>query len=103
MQKFLASFFFCFGVALIGLVCKLAVGHQIRYTKRVDLPTEDAAVQVVSLVLGDVMYPSVVTQRKVWTPLSRKSSKMSFLNQARWSRRPLLVISAVVKNDFFLN
>ena len=103
MQKFLASFFFCFGVALIGLVCKLAVGHQIRYTKRVDLPTEDVAVQVVSLVLGDVMYPSVVTQRKVWTPLSRKSSKMSFLNQARWSRRPLLVISAVVKNDFFLN
>ena len=46
----------CFAVALKGLVCKLAVEHQIRYTKRVDFPT-DVAVQVVSLVLGGVVYP----------------------------------------------
>jgi len=54
--NFLANFYFCFAVALKGLVCKLAVEHQIRYTKRVDLPT-DVAVQVVSLVLGGVVYP----------------------------------------------
>ena len=46
---------------------------------------------------------SVVTQRSVWTPLSKKSSNISLVNQARWSRRPLLVISTVVNNDFFLN
>ena len=45
---------FCF--ALKGLVCKLAVEHQMRYTKRVDLPT-DVAVQVVSVVLRDVVHP----------------------------------------------
>ena len=39
-----------FVVALKGLVCKLAVEHQIRYTKPVDLPTV-VAVQVVSLVI----------------------------------------------------
>ena len=55
-QVFLANFYFCFAVALKGLVSKLAVEHQIRYTKRVDLPT-DVAVQVVSLVLGGVVYP----------------------------------------------
>ena len=44
---------------------------------------------------------SVVTQRKVWTSLSKKSSKTSFFNQARWSRRPFLVISTVINNDFF--
>ena len=44
---------------------------------------------------------SVVTQRKVWTPLSKRSSKISFLKQAGWSRRPLLVICTVVNNDFF--
>ena len=54
--KFLANFYFYFAVALKCLVCKLAVEHQIRYTKRVDLPT-DVAVQVVSLVLGGVVYP----------------------------------------------
>ena len=37
-------------------MCKLAVEHQIRYTKRVDLPT-DVAVQVVLLILGGVVYP----------------------------------------------
>ena len=39
-------------------MCKLAVEHQIRYeyTKRLIFPT-DAAVQVVSLVLGGVVYP----------------------------------------------
>ena len=31
---------------------------------------------------------SGVTQRKVWTPLSKKTSKISFLNQACSSRRP---------------
>ena len=46
---------FCFAVALKGLVCNLAVEHQIGYTKRVDLPI-DVALQVVSLVLG-VVYP----------------------------------------------
>ena len=45
-----------FAVALNGLVCKLAVEHQIRYTERVDLPT-DVAMQVASLVLGGVVYP----------------------------------------------
>ena len=40
--KFLANFYFCFAVALKGLVCTLAVEHQIRYTKRVDLPTDVA-------------------------------------------------------------
>ena len=64
-----------FAVALKGLVCKLAAEHQIRYTKRVDLPT-DVAVQVVSLVLGGVV--SVVTQRKVWTPLSKNLPKYHF-------------------------
>ena len=54
--KILADFYFCFAVALKGLVCKLAVGHQIGYTKRFDFPT-DVAVQVVSLVLGGVVYP----------------------------------------------
>ena len=52
----LANFCFCFEAALKGLVCKLAVEHQIRCTKRVDLPT-DVAVQVESFVLGDVVYP----------------------------------------------
>ena len=56
MQNFLANFYFCFAVALKGLVCKLPVEHQIRYTIRVDLPT-DVAVQVVSLVLGGIVYP----------------------------------------------
>ena len=37
-------------------MCKLAVERQIRYTKRLNLPT-DVAVQVVSLVLGGVVYP----------------------------------------------
>ena len=56
--KILANFYVRFAVALKGLVCKVAVEHQIRYTKRVDLPTEsDVAVQVVSLVLGGVVYP----------------------------------------------
>ena len=55
-KKNIANFCFSFAVALKGLVCKLAVEHQIRYTKRVDLPT-DVAVQVVSLVLGGVVYP----------------------------------------------
>ena len=31
---------------------------------------------------------SVVTQHKMWIPLSKTSSKISFLNQARWSRCP---------------
>ena len=53
---YIANFYFCFAVALKGLVCKLAAEHQIRYTKRVDLPT-DVAVQVVPLVLGGVVYP----------------------------------------------
>ena len=39
----------------------------------------------------------------MWTPLSKKSPKISFLNQARLSRRPLLVISTVVNNEKFLN
>ena len=54
--NFLANFYFCFAVALKGLACKLAVEYQIRHTKRVDLPT-DVAVQVVSFVLGGVVYP----------------------------------------------
>ena len=37
-------------------MCKLAVEHQIRYNKPLKLPT-DVAVQVVSLVLGGVVYP----------------------------------------------
>ena len=45
----------------------------------------------------------VVTRRKVWTPISNKSSKISFFNQTRWSRRPLLVISTVVNNGKFQN
>ena len=53
---FLANFHFFFAVALKGLAFKLALEHHIRYTKRVDLPT-DVAVQVVSLVLGGVVYP----------------------------------------------
>ena len=56
MQIFLAKFYFCFAVALKRLVCKLAIEHQIRHTKRVDLPTT-VAVRVVSLVLGGVVYP----------------------------------------------
>ena len=53
----LANFYSCFAVALKGLMCKLAVEHQIRYTKRLNLTT-DVAVQVVaSLVLGGVVYP----------------------------------------------
>ena len=55
-SKFSCQLYFCFAVALKGLVCKLAVEHQLRYTKRVDLPT-DVAVQVVSSVLGGVVYP----------------------------------------------
>ena len=45
-----------FAFALKGLVCKLAVEHQFRYTKRVDLPT-DVAVKVVYLLLGGDVYP----------------------------------------------
>ena len=56
MQFFLANFYFCFAVALKGLVCKLAVEHRIPYTNRVDLPT-DVAVQVMYLVFGGVVYP----------------------------------------------
>ena len=48
--------FFFVAVALKGSVCKLPVEHQLRYTKRVDLPT-DVAVQVVSLDLGGVVRP----------------------------------------------
>ena len=48
--------FLCFAVALKGLVCKLAVEQQIQYSKRLDLPT-DAAVQVVSIILGGGVYP----------------------------------------------
>ena len=55
-QFFLAKFYFCFAFVLKGLVCKLAVEHQIRYIKRVDVPA-DVVVQVVSLVLGEVVYP----------------------------------------------
>ena len=49
---------------------------QSTYTKRVYLPT-DVAVQVESLliVLG-WRCVSMETQRKVWTPLSKKSSKV---------------------------
>ena len=54
--KFSCQLVLFFAVALKGLVCKLAGEHQIRYTKRVDLPT-DVAVQVVYLVLGGVVYP----------------------------------------------
>ena len=55
-QNFLANFYFCFAVALKNLLWKLAVEHQIRCTKRVDLPT-NVAVQVVTLVLDGVVYP----------------------------------------------
>ena len=55
-QKNIANFYCSFAVALKGLVCKLAVEHQIRYTKRVDLPT-DVAVHVVSLGIGGIVYP----------------------------------------------
>ena len=55
--KILANFYVRFAVALKGLVCKVAVEHQIRYTKRVDLRT-DVAVQVVPLGLGGVVCPS---------------------------------------------
>ena len=82
-------------------MCALAVEHQIGYTKRLNLPT-DAAVQLVPLG-SPWRGVSVVSQRKVCTPLFKKSSKISFKNQARWSRRPLLVISTVVNNEDFLN
>ena len=55
-EKIIANFYFVFAVALKGLVCKLAVEYQIRYTKRIDLPT-DVAVQVVSFVVGGLVYP----------------------------------------------
>ena len=74
-RKISCQLFFCFSVALKGLVYKLAVEQQIRYTKRVDLPTE-VAVQVVFSSRWRCV--SVVTQRKVWTPLFKKSSKISF-------------------------
>ena len=48
--------YFGFAIALKGLMCKQAVEHQIRYTKRVDLPT-DVAVQVVCSVRGGAVYP----------------------------------------------
>ena len=54
-EKIIANFYVCFEVALC-LMCKLAVEHQIRYNKPLKLPT-DVAVQVVSLVLGGVVYP----------------------------------------------
>ena len=53
---FLANFYSCFTVTLKGLVCQLAVERLIGHTKRVDFPT-DVAVQAVSLVLVDVVYP----------------------------------------------
>ena len=57
-------------------MCKLAVEHQIRYTKRLNLPT-DVPVQVVSLVRWRGV--SVVTQRKVWTHHFQKNlSKYRF-------------------------
>ena len=55
-QKNIAYFYFYLAVALKGLMCKLAIEHQIRYTKRLNLPT-DVTVQVVSLGLGGVVYP----------------------------------------------
>ena len=58
---FFANFYFCCAVGLKGLVWNLPVEHRIRDTKRVDLPT-DVAVQVVSLVLGGVVYPWNSTQ-----------------------------------------
>ena len=48
--------YFGFAIALKGLMCKQAVEHLIRYTKRLNLPT-NVAVEVVSLVLGGVVYP----------------------------------------------
>ena len=80
---------FCFAVAVKGLVCKLAVEHQIRYTKRV-VPT-DVAVQVVPLLLGDVV--SVVTQRRCGHPFLNKLLKNRFKTRPVRPRRPLLVIS----------
>ena len=81
-------------------MCKLAVEHQIRYTKRVDLPT-DVAVQVVSLVLGGVVYPWLLNAKcgHHFQKNLPKYFEVSFLNQARWSRRPLLVINTVVHNE----
>ena len=43
-------------MALKGLVCKLDIEHQMRYTKRVELST-DVTVQAVPLALGGVVYP----------------------------------------------
>ena len=37
----------------------------------------------------------------MWTPLKKIYSRISFLNQARWPRRPLWVISTVVVNNEF--
>ena len=48
--------YFGFAIALKSLMCKQAVEHQIRYTKRRNIPT-DVPVQVVSLVRGGVVYP----------------------------------------------
>ena len=45
---------------------------------------------------------SVVTQRKGW-PHKRKTSQISFFNQARWSRRPLLVITITVNYETILS
>ena len=90
-----------FAVALKCLVCKLAVEHQNSiYQTRWPSHRCSGAGGVFGSRWCCV---SVVTQRKVWTPLSKKSSKVSFLNQARWSGRPLLVISTVVNNESFLN
>ena len=53
--RFSCQQIFRFAVALKGVVGKIAEEHEIRKIKRVDLPTE-VAVQVVSLVLGGVVY-----------------------------------------------
>ena len=103
-KTFLANFCFCSAVGLKGLVCKLTVEHQIRYTKRGQTcwPSHKCSGRV-GVFRSWWRCLSVLAQSKMWTSLSNKASKISFQNKARCSRRPVFVVSTVVNTRKFLD
>ena len=79
------------------MVCKLAVEHQFRYTKRVDLPTDVSGAG--GVFSSQWRCVSVLTQRRVWTPLSKKKKTLKISKPGPLVLVPLLVISTVVNNE----
>ena len=81
-------------------MCKLAVEHLIRYSKRVDLPT-DVTVQVASLVLGGVVYP-LQLNAKCGHHLKKTLPQYSFKTRPVGLGAPYWLLVLLNNNDFFL-